>query len=373
MLPKDSPTNIFSFHKTDLIALTTTGRRKVKAKRTHFSDSIKCQVQNVLDNIISNIEHIQVFVEHINLMISNLSIQDISSTTVLPTQKYQHVHSEISSLMDLMISVVAGNNNSNYNTIQEEDDSSHQFNTWNNFMNYNPDIGDDDDFDDAYCDPMFNPHDRVNVFDPSRNLQEHQMENKPPTKNESQSKNTRDDIGIRTPADVSRKWYFSIDIPVNLRFLFVDDMYTIGDHNTVIPNDDTNDNRKSYSLIHWSYNLFSRPHFEGPMDIELFHDSLFCIRRDWKKATGRWDRSTLINDLFGPHLAQFLITQEEPSEDPVKVKKKVHRKKKGNKDDTLPTPHKTVKDELSPSSSSSTTTSKLSQNARKKLAKKQTI
>jgi hypothetical protein len=103
------------------------------------------------------------------------------------------------------------------------------------------------------------------------------------------------------------------------------------------------------------------------MDIELFHDSLFCIRRDWKKATARWDRSTLINDLFGPHLAQFLITQEEPSEDPVKAKKKVHRKKKGNKDDTLPTP------QLSPSSSSSTTTSKLSQNARKKLAKKQTI
>jgi len=66
--------------------------------------------------------------------------------------------------MDLMISVVAGNNNSNYNILQEEDDSSHQFNTWNKFMNYNLDIGDDDDFDDAYCDPMFNPHDRVNVF-----------------------------------------------------------------------------------------------------------------------------------------------------------------------------------------------------------------
>ena len=100
----------------------------------------------------------------------------------------------------------------------------------------------------------------------------------------------------------------------------------------------------------------------------IFHSSSFHVDNDIYFSYITNDRSTLINDLFGPHLAQFLIAQEaEPSEDPVKAKKKVHRKKKGNKDDTLPTP------QLSPSSSSSTTTSKLSQNARKKLAKKQTI
>jgi hypothetical protein len=78
---------------------------------------------------------------------------------------------------------------------------------------------------------------------------------------------------------------------------------------------------------------------------------------------------TIIKDLFGPHLSHFLLSQEEFSGEPVHVKKKVQRKKKGNKKVT----HTPIKDEYSAPISSSAPILKLSQNARKKLAKKQTI